>query len=120
MSYDELGHFRPSIGQWLLAGLLTVITAGLGLAEWLGFRPLVRLFLQITRTNPWAWRWWDLTSFIVLGIGWLCLVYLSAYLYRRGLEKRRLGRTFGLVLMAQILVPLLVLGGLQLLAALTG
>lgn len=116
MGYDALGRFQISIWQRALAGALTVITSAFGLAELLLLRTSVSRFLILSDISPWVFRWWDSVAIIVLVMLWLALVYLSAYLYQKALEKRRLWRVFGVVSLAQVLVPVILITGLYLLA----
>lgn len=116
MGHDALGRFQPSIWQRALAAVLTLVTSALGLAEWLVLRIFVQRFLILGDISPWAWNWWNSIAMVALGVVWLTLVYLSAHFYQTALEKRRLWRVFGVVSLAQVLVPVPLIAGLYLVA----
>jgi hypothetical protein len=91
----------------VLVGILTLITAGIGLVSWFFFRTyILRLFLVLD-VDPWSWRWWDSLGIVLLTMIWLIFVYLSAYFYQKALEKGRFWRLFGAVTMTQCLLPAL-------------
>jgi len=115
MSYDPLGEYHPGMWQMIQAGALMVVTAALGVAEWFLMRLFVLRFLALGRVSVWAWRWWDLSSFILLGVLWLALVYYSAHQYWEALATGRLWRVFAVISLVQILVPTLIVCGLELL-----
>jgi hypothetical protein len=110
---------KPSrVGAQVLAGVLTVVSSALGIGEWMLLRILVRRFLWLAQVSPWAWRWWESVSLIVLGLLWLVSVYLVAYYYQQAAMRGRLGHLFAYVTLGQVSVPLLLLGVLQIVALL--
>jgi arginine exporter protein ArgO len=89
---------------------MAVVTAGLGLAAFVLIRGFIRPFLALARVSPGAWNWWDILGTVCLGMVWLILVYLAAYWYQKAVKRGRLWRTFGLVTLAQVAAPVLVVG----------
>lgn len=120
MNYDPLGNFQPTTGQRLWAGALTIVTAAIGLVEWILFRSIVLRFLALSQASIWSWRWWDLASAILYALLWLLLVYSSGHYYHKSLEAGRLWCVFGAFTAGQVLVPGLLLGSLQIVAWSTG
>lgn len=115
MPRDKLA---PNVWERALAGLLTVVSSALGIGEWLLLRTFMRRFLWLARVSPWAWRWWESVSLIVLGLVWLAFVYLVAHYYQQAVGGKRLWPLFARVCLGQALLPLLGLGLLQVLALL--
>jgi len=93
--------------QHLLVGVLTLVTAGLGLAGWAALTSFAVHPLMWAYASSFAWRLWDSVSVILMILGWLVLVYLSAHFYQRALKRGRLWRLFGIVTAVQIALPLI-------------
>ena len=109
-AYRKPGKYRPGAGERILAGALAGVTTALGLAAWLGLRTFVVRPLMQAAAKPLAWRWVDSASFVLLGLAWLVLVYVSAYAYQRAVERRRLWRLFARVTLFEMLIPGLAAG----------
>ena len=105
-----LANTAPAYGRGILAGALAVVTMALGLAGWLALRSFAVRPLLLAFASPKALTPMDQVSFILLGLLWLAMVYLSAYFYQRALERRRLWRLFVRVTLIQVLAPALVVG----------
>lgn len=93
--------------QHLLVGVLTLVTAGLGLAGWAALTSFAVHPLMWAYASGFAWRLWDSVSVILMMLGWLVLVYLSAHFYQRALKRGRLWRLFATVTAVQIALPLI-------------
>jgi hypothetical protein len=110
MAYRVPGKYLPSLWQRGLAGLLAVVTTALGLAAWLLLRSFAIRPLLDAYARPTVWRSLDQWIFIMLGFIWLALVYLSAHLYQKAVERRQLWRLFARVTLIELLAPALIVG----------
>lgn len=120
MSQRFDGKFQPSIWQFLLVGVLVIITGALGLVLCSLLVNALLRYLAIFDVTVWAWRWWHMVGAIFVMLAWLIMVYVSAMRYRRDLESGRLWVTFGKFMLGQVCLGFLVLGGLELAVWLRG
>jgi len=74
---------------------LAAVTAVVGIGCWIGAREALLTLMRATSTNRYAVGAVDKFGFVVFGITWLALVYLSAHLYSKAVPQRRVWRTFG-------------------------
>jgi hypothetical protein len=84
--------------------LLWLVTAALGILDILLARTLVLEIAHASGLNPWAFGAVDKFGLIILGVGWIILVYLWEARYRKAAAKgsRRLLRSFALATGTQV------------------
>jgi len=70
-----------------LAYLLASITGVIGIFLWFTIRDTLMVTLTYFSFNFWSRPAIDNFSFLLLGIGWLVLVYFSNHYYQKGLEE---------------------------------
>jgi len=87
---NNLEPVRKKVLAQIISYMLTGITGGIGVVCWFALRELQRLIVVFGGVSVWAWRAIDLFTFIVLGISWLCLVYLSQSYFEKGYWKKSL------------------------------
>ena len=110
-----MSRFSPraapaSLGGRFLAGVLTVVTAGLGLGAWIALttfavHPILRAY-----SAPRAEHWWDSVANILFALFWLASVYLTGYFYQKAATRRTLWPLFAKVTLIEVLAPLLGMG----------
>jgi hypothetical protein len=93
-----------------LAGILTVVTTGLGLIAWIALTTFVAHPIMRAYSAPLAERWWDSVANILFALIWLASVYLTGYFYQRAAARRTLWQLFAKVTLIEVLVPLLGVG----------
>jgi len=71
----------------LLAFLFSAMTAFIGLLLWFTIRETLMITLTFLSFNHWKLSAVDNFSFVILGIGWLILVYFSFYYYKKGFKE---------------------------------
>lgn len=79
------------IGAYALAAVTSVV----GIGCWLGAREALLILMRAVSTNRYAVGTVDKFGFIVFGVMWLALVYLTAHLYSKAVPVHRVGRTLG-------------------------
>ena len=115
MSYVYRDKRSLTWRQRLLVGVLLLVTAGLGLADWAALTSFAVHPLMVAYASSFAWHLWDTVSVILLILGWLVLVYLCAHFYQKALMRGRLWRLFGTVTAVQIALPLIIIALVRLL-----
>ncbi len=100
------------VSPWgrILAGALTVVTAGLGLGAWIALTTFAVHPLLLIYAAPLAEHWWDSVATILFALFWLASVYLSGFFYQKAAARRTLWPLFAKVTLIQVLVPLLGMG----------
>jgi hypothetical protein len=93
-----------------LAGVLTVVTMGLGLVAWIALTTFAVHPIMRTYSAPLAERWWDSVANILFALIWLASVYLSGYFYQKAAARRTLWPLFAKVTLIELFVPLLGMG----------
>jgi hypothetical protein len=106
---------QPTWRERLVAGLLTVVTAVLGLLDYVVLTSFVLHPLMWAFAAPFSWQLWDTVSVIVLILIWLVLVYMSAYFYQKAVTRNTLWRLFGTITLFQIVLPSVAAGIVRLL-----
>jgi hypothetical protein len=110
-----MSHYSPraapaSLWGRFLAGVLAVITAGLGLVAWIALTTFAVHPIMRAYSAPLAERWWDSVANILFALVWLASVYLSGYFYQKAAARRTLWPLFAKVTLIEVLVPLLGMG----------
>ncbi len=82
-----------SVASHLLAG----VTGFAGLLAWFKLRTVQSVLVVVGDVTPWAWRFIDMSSFMIFGLIWLIVVLYSQHYYQKGYEKGRLTRNFSLI-----------------------
>ncbi|OAS87814.1 MULTISPECIES: hypothetical protein [Metabacillus] len=70
-----------------LAYLFSAVTAFIGILLWFTIRETLMVTLTYVSFNFWSLPAIDNFSFLILGIGWLILVYFSYYYYQKGFKE---------------------------------
>jgi hypothetical protein len=73
---------------------LAAVTAVVGIGCWVGAREALLTLMRAVSTNRYAVGAVDKFGFIVFGIVWLALVYVSAHFHGKAVPRRRVWRTF--------------------------
>jgi hypothetical protein len=77
---------------------LAILTAVLGIFNWLALRSLILSLLAFLQVKPSAWQGIDNITFLLLGIIWLAFVYYSQYyLKKKAIAKKVLKAAAGLL-----------------------
>jgi hypothetical protein len=110
-----MSHYSPRAAPasfWgrFLAGILTVVTTGLGLVAWIALTTFVVHPIMRTYSASLAERWWDNVANILFALIWLASVYISGYFYQKAAAHRTLWPLFAKVTLIEVLVPLLGMG----------
>jgi len=95
-------ELRKKVLAQVLSYISAGVTAVIGALNWFAIREFQRILVVYVGVSPWAWRAIDLFTFMILGILWLCGVYLSQDYYEKGYWK------------AELLKRLLTITGVQL------
>jgi len=90
-----------------LAFLLSSITGIIGIILWFTIRETLMVLITVSSINVWSHSAIDNFSFLLLGIGWLVLVYFSHYFYQKGYRKGRMLANFALLTSIQVFLFLL-------------
>lgn len=95
---DDIGKSRKDIIVGNVAShVLAGVTGVVGLFAWFKLRTVQSVLVVVSDVTIWAWRFIDMSSFLILGLIWLITVLFSQYYYQKGYEKGRLWRNFNLV-----------------------
>ncbi len=110
-----MSHFSPraapaTLWRRFLAGVLTVVTAGLGFVAWIALTTFAVHPIMRAYSAPLAERWWDSVANILFAMVWLALVYLSGFFYQKAAARRTLWPLFAKVTLIEVLTPLLGMG----------
>ncbi|KKI89842.1 hypothetical protein WQ54_22075 [Bacillus sp. SA1-12] len=87
-----------------LAYLFSVVTAVIGILLWFTIRETLMITLTHVSFNFWSLPAIDNFSFLLLGIGWLVLVYASNFYYRKGYREGAIWPAFFLISGSQALL----------------
>jgi len=87
----------------LLAFLLSSITGLVGIMLWFTLRETLMVVITVSDISVWSHSAIDNFSFLLLGIGWLVLVYFSQYFYQKGYRQGKLIANFSLITGLQVL-----------------
>lgn len=95
---DEFGKSRK---QLIIGGvashLLAGVTGFVGLLAWFKLRTVQAVLVVVSDVTVWAWRFIDMSTFMIFGLIWLIVVLFSQHYYQKGYEKGRLIRNFTFV-----------------------
>jgi len=95
---------KISLFQYFIVGLMVIITGLLGLLDWLMLREMILSLLLVSSIDPWSWSAIDKFTFILFGVIWLIIIYLSAHYYRKGIVNKRLWSYFLLITGIEIII----------------
>ncbi|NLF03201.1 MAG: hypothetical protein GX601_19730 [Anaerolineales bacterium] len=107
--FDPRSLERP-VWPRVLAVALTAVTGLVGIPCWLLGREALKDVIRATGTNQWMVGFLDRAGFILFGLLWLILVYLSAHYYDQAVAKGKLWPTFLRVMGAEVAFIVLSLG----------
>jgi hypothetical protein len=81
----------------LLSYLMVGVTSIVGIACWVMGREALLTIMRTSGLRPWTVSAVDRFGFILFGLLWLMLVYLSAHFYSKAVDEGRLLRVFLLI-----------------------
>ena len=81
----------------VLSYLMVGVTSIIGIACWVMGREAILTIMRTAGWRPWTVGFIDKAGFIVFGLLWLMLVYLSAHVYSKAVDQGKLWRVFLLV-----------------------
>ncbi|NLF01231.1 MAG: hypothetical protein GX601_09670 [Anaerolineales bacterium] len=101
-SETDLIMMKRPVWPRVLGVVLTAVTGLVGIPCWLAGREALKDVARATGTNQWMVGFLDRAGFILFGLLWLVLVYLSAHYYDKAVEKGKLWPVFLKVIGAEI------------------
>lgn len=90
--------------QYFEVCILIIITGILGLLDWLMLREMILSLLSVSSIDPWSWSAIDKFTFVLFGMIWLVVVYLSTYYYKKGAVNKRLWSYFLFITGVEIII----------------
>ena len=88
---------------WVAYAVFWMVTLVLGVVDVIAVRQTVERVYALLGLNPWGFAVTSHTATILLGLGWLVLVFWTEGAYRNGVRDGRLWRRFATVTLFQLL-----------------
>ncbi|AEE96400.1 hypothetical protein [Mahella australiensis] len=104
MKEDGCLENKISLQEHLLVYALIIITGALGLLDWFMLRDMILALLSSSSLDPWSWGAIDKICFIILGIMWLILIFVSAHCYEKGVVRKKLWRYFSFITGIELII----------------